>query len=190
MESHKQEITPMRKDFKHTTECNGTQLTAEVSPCVWMYPAYPLQIRINMAGGGNAFKVHKGLTWGTATEEDVVALAESVSVCACSRCGKPAFDPATVETNRGGLCESCFMADLTATYQKEVEKEMQAVRAEDDKMRADGFTHKVEAWIHPAQGDDYQIDFYVTSRPLDDTIVAMLARRGSAVPSDYVIKVL
>src|SRR5436309_3149292 len=74
------------------------KLRAEVSPCVFIDPSYPLQIRVSLHrhGGerlGNACAVDRTKTASTYTKEDVERLLTAVRVLPCSRCSKPAFDP-------------------------------------------------------------------------------------------------
>jgi len=116
------------KTYDYRFDVNGIELTSAVSPCVWMYPDYPLQISVQFKGGGVAYLKNPHKTWSTTTEQDVIDLASTVKLQPCSRCSKPAYDPATVETNRGGLCESCFISDLDAKFQKLVKQEEEAVR--------------------------------------------------------------
>lgn len=146
------------KQFQHTFVIDGVQMTASVSPCVWMYPGYPLQVQVQMKGGGSAILKNQNLTWETATQQDVVALAESIRVVPCHRCGKPAFDPSSVETNRQGLCEACFTADIEAEFNRLEEEEEKKVLRRDRKMKKQGYTHRVTGWIHPEQGSDTQAD--------------------------------
>lgn len=181
----------MDKDFTHRFTKADVELTAQVSPCVWMHHHYPLQIRLEMKDGGFAFKQQKGVTWEQTTEAHVVALAESIEVCACSRCGKPAFDPTTVETNRNGLCEKCFLSDLNAEYEAAKKKQEAASKRRDARQKNAGFTHRVTAWIHPAAGDvDSQIDIYWKGEPTKAEIQAQLKKEGSCVRTDYTIVAL
>lgn len=181
----------MDKDFSHLFTKADVELTAEVSPCAWMYRGHPLQIRVQLPGGGWVFKQQKGVTWEQATEAHVVALAESIGVCACSRCGKPAFDPATVETNRNGLCEKCFLSDLNAEYEAAKKKEEAAIKRRDARQKKAGFTHRVSAWIHPAAGgDDYQVDIYWKGEPTKAEIQVELKKQGSRVQTDHTIVAL
>jgi hypothetical protein len=107
---------------------NGIRLEGEVSPCVFLYPQYPLQVQVSLLCEpdtplGIAYAVNRTLTAETATDADVSALLAAVLTMPCTRCSEPAFDPTTVDTNRGGLCESCFVADLNAALAKRAEAE-------------------------------------------------------------------
>lgn len=49
-----------------------------------------------------------------------------------------------------------------------------------------GYSHRVEAWVHPVVGgDDYPITFYGRGAVNHDTIQAYIGRQGSAVMTDY-----
>lgn len=175
----------MERDFTHQFSIDGIELTASVSPCVWMYPNYPLQVCIDMSGGGRAFLQRKDRNWESTTEADVIGLAESIRLKPCSRCGKPAYDPDVVDTNRAGLCEHCFMTDLNAEFEKEQKKEAAKVRRQDARMKKKGFTHRVTAWVHPARGSDYQVDLYFNQPPSKAMIAAELKKAGSVVLDDH-----
>src|SRR5271154_1230882 len=87
---------------------DGTSLAGEVSPCVFMYPGYPLQVQVILTGKagenlGNAIIANRRLSANTATEADVRKLLANVRTMPCNGCGALAFDPTTVETNRNGL---------------------------------------------------------------------------------------
>jgi hypothetical protein len=136
-----------------TREVDGAQLTLEVSPCCWMNENYGIQVRITMAGGGNAYIHNKALKFKDTTLADLQGMLDSVKIKKCSRCGKPAFDPESVDTNRNGLCEHCFLADLNAEYQKAVQKEKAKVLKLDEKYKKQGYKYRMNAWIH-GHGDD------------------------------------
>jgi hypothetical protein len=98
---------------------DGLRLEGEVSPCVFVYPGYLLQVTVTLRQEsgqslGVAYAVDRILTVETATDADVSQLLSVLQSTSCGRCSEPAFDPATVEMNRGGLCESCFGGDLNA----------------------------------------------------------------------------
>lgn len=52
--------------------------------------------------------------------------------------------------------------------------------------RQRGYSHRVDAWVHPmAGGDDYPITFYGRGAVNHDTIQAYIGRQDSAVMTDY-----
>lgn len=184
----KKEPTPQPKilaGYTLTKEVDGVQLTASISPCSWMYHNYGLQVLIEMRGGGHVIVLDRATRFENATPADVERLFNTVHICQCKRCGNPAFDPRSVETNRSGLCEACFMQDL----KKDIEK---ATRAEADKLarldaerKKSGFTHRVSAWIHPDDGSDIHIERWFKSAPTEAQVKALLKREGSTVLDDY-----
>ena len=136
---------------------DGTSLAGEVSPCVFMYPGYPLQVQVTLTGKagenlGNAIIANRRLTANTATEADVRELLANVRTKPCSRCGTLAFDPTTVETNRNGLCEGCFLGDLEAQWAKESEAELRRLQRRNRAMKAKGMSFQAIAWVHPDDG--------------------------------------
>ncbi len=172
---------------------DGIRLEGEVSPCVFMYPGYPLQVTVTLRRHsgeslGVAYAVDRALTVETATDADVSRLLSAIQSTSCGRCSEPAFDPATVETTRGGLCEACFVGDLDAELAKFAEAENRRLANRDRRMKAKGMTVRVSAWIHPAErGDDYQADWYFATRPTPAGIRKLLRKEGSIIPADFQI---
>ncbi|MCX7173905.1 MAG: hypothetical protein NT159_08260 [Proteobacteria bacterium] len=166
----------------------GIHLSGEVSPCVWMYNS-PFQIKVTLAGGGHCHLIDKSIQFLTATTKDIEALMSKVQIKACSHCGAHAFDPETVDTNRAGLCEPCFMADLNSTYQKEKAKDDRRIERLNARYKAKGYTHRVDAWVH-AGGDDKQVSFYFKAEPTKDAITRELTKLGSRVLDDYSVHAL
>ena len=84
------------------------------------------------------------------------------------------------------LCEKCFLAILDKDWEEAVKKELAAEAKAEKKLIAQGFTHKVAAWIHPkAGGDDRQIAFYSKGEMTETQIKALLRRRGSSRLDDW-----
>ena len=111
-------------------------------------------------------------------------LLETVRVAPCSRAG-PSIRPIQVETNRGGLCETCFDSDLRLELAHRRRSRASAHRRTRQQMKANGMKYRVSAWIHPDDGDDYEIDWYVSSKPTTAEIRRRLSHEGSAVLNDW-----
>jgi len=171
---------------------NGASLAAEVSPCVFTYPGYPLQVQIILTGKagenlGKAFIVNRRLTVKTATEAAVRDLLAKVRTKSCGRCGTLAFDPTTVDTNRNGLCEGCFLGDLEAEWAKEAEAECRKTARHRQAMKAKGMSFHAIAWVHPNDGDDYQVDWFFLARPTAPQIRGLLREEGPTILDDFEI---
>jgi hypothetical protein len=190
--SDKRQPLTKRKNYARDLG-EGVKLTAEISPCVFMHASYPLQITITLHRRrrerlGVAYAVDRTKTASTYTRADVDRLLAAVRVAPCPRCSAPAFDPATVETNRDHLCEECFMRDVQARFDAAVEAEQQEIAARDQIMKGKGMAVRVTGWVHlQAGGDDYQVDWYLDLRPTPEQIRNMLRERGSVVLDDYQI---
>jgi len=171
----------------------GVRLSAEVSPCVFMYKSYPLQITVSLLRRegdclGDAHAVDRTKTAATYTDATVNRLLESIRVVPCRNCCTPAFDPSTIETNRNGLCEACFLSRLEAEWAAAEQAEKQELAARDSRMKRKGFGFRVTAWIHPEDGgDDYQVDRYFSVRPTPKQIGRLLRDEGSDCLDDYTI---
>jgi hypothetical protein len=180
------------KNFKVKTEKNGAILTAEVSPCVYFYDNYPFQISISIENGnrGNAIKSDSSVDKTNITEVQVVALLNTVNILSCHRCNAPAFDPETVKTNRGGLCEKCFVDEISKEFAKEDKRLKLNAQKKDAQAKAKGYLFKVVAWIHPAHGDDIGISWYDSEKPTKVSVEKVLKRKKSLVLDDYKILTL
>jgi hypothetical protein len=196
----------MSKSTKHTARNprktyarnlpNGEKLEAEVSPCVFMNPGYPLQIsvRLQRQSGevlAEATAVDRTKTAANYTDASVERLLAGIRSVPCSHCSTPAFDPATVHTNRNGLCEACFLSDLKAVWAAEEEAEQRKIAARDQRMKRKGMAVRVSGWVHPETGgDDHQVDWYLNAPPTAEQVKEMLHERGSSCLDDYQIIIL
>lgn len=184
---------PIRPAHTHTRALpSGVSLEGRVSPCVFTNRGYPLQVQVTLklpdgTPSGVAYAVNRSLTAESATDADVVRLLEGVSTRPCSRCSVPAFDATTIETNRGELCESCFLDDLHRECALVLEAELSQIKERDQQMKSQGMRFRITAWIHPDNGDDYQVDWYAQTAPAPDYIATHLRREGSTVVEDFEI---
>jgi hypothetical protein len=189
--------SPPRKQKTYARNLgNGLTLQAEVSPCVFMYPSYPLQIQVTMYRHadeclGQAFAVDRTKTAETYSDATVHRLLARIRTVSCRRCSTPAFDPDTVRTNRGGFCEKCFLSDLQTECAAALKAEQRKIASRDRRMKRRGMTVRVTAWVHPQSGgDDYQVDWYLASSPTPEEVSQMVRDQGSCQLDDYQIVVL
>lgn len=172
---------------------NGIKLTAEISPCVFMYPGYPLQLSVTLSDQtgkslGEGYPTDRSKTSSTYTDAAVRSLFDAVRVIPCPQCATPAFDPATIDTHRGGLCKECFTARLNAEWAAEEKTERRAIATRDRRMKRDGMAVRVTAWVHPKNGgDDYQVDWYLDAHPTRENVRDLLRKQGSDCLDDYQI---
>jgi hypothetical protein len=174
---------------------DGLCLKAEVSPCVFMYPGYPLQLTVTLCrrGGeqfGTAYAVDRKKSATNYTDAAIRRLLAGVVIQPCKRCAAPAFDPHSISTNREGLCETCFLADLNAKWAKAAEAQRRQLAARDRRMKRSGMTVRLTAWIHPGEGDDYLLDWYFAARPTAKQVRKLLPQAGSVVLDDFEVIVL
>lgn len=174
-----------------TRKIDNAILTGEVSPCVWMYNS-PFQIKVsmgdakNLCSGGDIIIQDKALNNDTYTEMDIVRLLATVRIQKCRNpdCHNHAFHP-DHGSNRQGECEHCFMTKLQAEFDAEQKKEQAQIARRDKRMKQQGMVARIEAWIHPDEGDDYMVDIYQSAHPTAEEIQALLRRKGSTVLTDY-----
>lgn len=107
---------------------NGTVVTLTALDINRSYLGTGLHANAVITGGGGLVcLLDAGSTLGEATRSRMEALLETVKLCSCSQCGKPAFDPAAHgTTNRDGQCERCFRNGLRETLQKTLAAEQRS----------------------------------------------------------------
>jgi len=176
----------LSRTYSTSFEIGESRLSATISPCSFMYPNYGLQLQITLEGGGVCYLLNKQVLAVNATEADVDAMLAHVKLKPCSRCGEPAFDPASIDTNRADLCEFCFMK-MNAKYAKASEAEAKKVARKDISMKNSGYTHRVDAWVHPESGSDSMVTMYYGDAPTKSSIESQLKKQGSCVLDDYTV---
>jgi len=155
-----------------------------------MYEGYPLQLTVRLSKDspgdlGTAYLCDRTKNGSTFSEADFQSLADQIRTSPCSGCGNCAFDTWTVETNRFGLCESCFDADLYVEIESEEAANRMKLAEQDLRMREDGMAYRVSAWIHPGDADDYEVDWYFPTLPTEGRIWQLIRDEGSEVQDDY-----
>ena len=182
-------IAPGKTYARHPS--GRLKMEGEVSPCVFMYRGYPLQVTVTLRRSsgewlGVAYAVDRSKTADTAIEADVKRLLAAVRIIPCRRCAAPAFDSQTIDTHRGGLCESCFIHHLEADWASVEESERQELAQRDPHRKAEGMTFRVSAWVHAEEGgDDELVHWYFASRPTGKQIRTLLREAGSSLLDDY-----
>ena len=181
----------LAKEFTKTIVHDvGTTLLVSISLCSWMYPNYPFQIQVHIGEtGDHTIASKRGLSAKDATEADVDALVASLTIVRCPRCQAQMFERAGDQPhNPEKLCSKCVLADLNQQFEDSKKSAEEKEKKEDAKMKAQGYTHRVNAYVHPtAGGDDYQVVFYGSPRPTKTAIKAQLQKLGSDVLDDFII---
>lgn len=170
------------------------------------------------SNGGSDFRNLKGKEWDALTEADFDALCAEPLVldpCPTPGCdgvrirGSRDTDPKSVaesmavhgikltkkkaqeDADAARLCEKCYLDRLNSEVKKSQAKRAKKDQLRDAKARAEGFTHKVEAWVHPeGGGDDYRMVAFTKGAPSKKWIENSLKKEGSRVLTDYRITAL
>ena len=172
------------KSWTKTFEAAGREFAATISPCSWMNRGYPLQVKVEMSGGGGTVHFKSSMPFTEATEQTADDLLAQLKTCACKKCGALAFDHPEPITNRAGMCEQCFVAGIYADYDKAMVKEKAKIAKRELALKAKGYTYRAQAWIH-GRGDDRQITWYFKEKPTDAAIRKMIKKAGGVVETDY-----
>ncbi len=172
------------KSWTKTFETAGREFTAAISPASWMNPGYPLQLKVEMSGGGGTAHFKSSMPFTEATEQTADDLLAQLKTCACKKCGALAFDHPEPITNRAGKCELCFIAQIDEIYEKAMVKERAKIAKRELALKAKGYAYRVQAWIH-GRGDDRQITWYFQEKPTEAAIKKMIKKAGGVVETDY-----
>lgn len=176
----------LEKGKTYTSQCNGVQITAEISPCSWMYPGYGFQLKVALANGTWGMVLRKDLAFADATEQDIQAMLAGVKVIPCKTCGDDALDPDTVSNNQDSECNSCFTKPILA----EIADHQAKIKAEIEKMDAQykqqGCTHRVDAWVHTDEDGDRPMSFWMIN-PSKEAIQTVLRKARSVDLDDYTV---
>lgn len=116
-------MSMIQKHWRKAFTVDGHQITAEVSPCSWMYKGYGLQIMMRHDSGARMSVLLKK-PFEQATEEDAENLLKGIQLAKCLTpdCkGVQFVDPAS---NRTGFCEKCFLDKINSEFVEENRKRM------------------------------------------------------------------
>jgi hypothetical protein len=170
---------------------DGTEVSSWLPPYLWMYPNPTAKLAIDAridGGKGGSARLTSDKLFSEVTEGDVRELLAKTKIIQCKKCGKPAFDPSGMDTNREGMCEQCFLEKLNAEYKKAAAKESKRKAAKDKRMFTKGYRFRIEAWIHPAAGgDDYTLEMYSVGGMSKAEIQRELKKEGSRKLDDYTV---
>lgn len=120
-------MSMIQKHWRKAFTVDGHQITAEVSPCSWMYEGYGLQLTVCHTSGANIYPLLKK-PFEQATEEDAESLLKGIQLAKCltSECDGIQFvDPTS---NRAGFCEKCFLEKLGREFEEENRKRIEEGR--------------------------------------------------------------
>ena len=150
----------------------GTPVHISICLCS-TFPNQGLQIQISLTSNGvnaeSEFIRPQGVPYCEATAQaDAINLAEAWLL----ENGLSPLNDAVAKWAKA-------RQELAAIQASENEKEL----AEERKLRKEGFTHKVVAWIHTDYGDDQCKVCYYRGKPSQRSLSALV--RGSVVKNDY-----
>jgi hypothetical protein len=150
----------------------GTPVHIEICLCS-TFPGQGLQIKISLtpkaANAASEFIRPEGVPYCESTAEaDAINLAETWLL-------QNGLSPLNDAVAKWAKMEQEFAAIQASENEKEL--------AEERKLRKEGFTHKVVAWIHSDYGDDQCKVVYYRGKPSKRSLSALV--RGSVVKDDY-----
>lgn len=147
----------------------GRAVYFEVSPCSWMNVGYGLQVKISSkekpACNAESIFINDKTVSGISEmpEETRDEYARHAVIEYLKANGIAPLDAAV--TN---------WAAAQAKYAEEDKKIAAREVQEAAKRKAEGYTHKVELWIHPRNGSDYQRAYFVKGEPSKTWIAGKL----------------
>ena len=185
MSMHNSRPNPNIQQHNFTFVHKGVQLYVSVSPCAWMHQWYPMQIKISVGEKETCNAASKFLSWKQ-FYEDCSDADIRVQVNNWLTEGDN-FEKFVANHNEWEERDRAYQAGAEERRQKAAMEKA----AQDTTYKAKGFTHRVNAWVHPSSGgDDYPIEMYCKGEPTKAQIRKELNKRGSAVMDDYQITVL
>ena len=168
---------------KISIDLNGVIVHASISPCSWMYPGYGFQFSLSLKENGcNAecvFVNNKELVWS-----DIKFPVNTLTELSAAWLKEHGVAPLQEKLDAWLKIEAEYRVEDAKRKVRE-EKRMAKLIV---KRKAEGYTHRFFAWIHPARGDDYQVEAFTKGAPTAVDIAAMLKK--STVKNDYVITAL
>jgi hypothetical protein len=153
-----------------------------VSPCSWMYPNYGLQVQLSLAE--NAVNAESEFILDKAFDAMKKPMPELEAV-AKDMAEKWLSENGTAILHDNVTSWRARAAEFKAEMEKDAKRDLAAQKRRDKSHKAKGFTHRVNAWIHPDQGDDFERIAYVVGKPEKADIAKILS--SSTVKDDYVV---
>lgn len=175
----------MLKETAHKIDFNGEQVIFRVSPCSWMHKGYGLQVGLSMKE--NAVNAESEFIRDESYEATDKPMEE------LDRAGRAFAEKWLAENGTALLHEhvakwQAAKDEFDKEFAEEDKKAAAAQKRADARYKKKGYTHRVNAWIHPSQGDDFQSVSYVMGEPSEKDIAQILRR--SEVKTDYVVTAL
>ncbi len=173
----------MLQENRQTIEHNAEKVFFSVSPCSWMYPNYGLQVQVslseNAVNAASEFILDKAFDAMNKPLQDLDAAAKVMVEKWLSENGT------TILHDKAAKWKVA-----SAEFAREIADENERIAAQqkkDDKTRkAKGYTHRLDACIHPKHGgDDYLTTTYFVGAPTEAQIAKIL--RSSEVKNDYAV---
>lgn len=154
----------------------GTRVYVEISPCSWIYQGYGLQVKLalylNAPNAASVFTIDRSFEACGATSGDLRSAARALATdwLRVNGCGPLREAKARWEK-------------VQADFKREAEEREAKLKKEIAKAKAEGFTHRLSAWVHPTHGDDEYVELWFKGAPGSADIARVL--RNSVVKTDY-----
>lgn len=167
-------------------ERDGKAVHCALSPCAWMHRGYGVQVQLSFeprsCNAASVFAHDKAVDIHDMERPGMIAAART---CAQQWLDANGVAPIVAACERWERAQAEFEREDAKRQVKEARRKALA----DARHKANGYTHKFLACIHPkAGGDDYFVEAYCVGVPNDASIAKLLAR--SAVKTDYKVTAL
>jgi hypothetical protein len=172
----------MLQETDNTINHNGEQVFFSVSPCSWMNKGYGLQVQVslkqNAVNAESEFIIDKGIEASSKPKQELEAAAKIMVEKWLAENGTSILHDSIAKWQ---VAKAEFARDIAAENERAAAQQ----KKDDKKYKAKGYTHRLDAWIHSDDGDDYQTTSYFAGEPQKAQIDKIL--RKSAVKDDYAI---
>lgn len=174
---------------KYQFSKNGLSLTASIPPYVNGMPTIDIDITDEQGG---SIRLTTTMLTKDFTDSHLVLFCDALDfkTVQCKVCGALILDRSSenLYSRTADECEKCALKRINEKYGILMAKEQQKEAKRDIKMKTQGYTYKVVAWVHPKQGgDDYQIVLYTMAKPSKKEIQKTLQKEKSKELGDYTV---
>jgi hypothetical protein len=169
----------MKPDF--TLQFKKETFHVRISPCSWMYPGHKIQIGISLKENApniaTIFQKSETMEWDKENHPAMLKEARNVTRNYLKEHGRIELDKAEKKHQK-----------LNREWEIHQEKELQEQKKREIRLINKGFTHRLDAWIHPSHDSDFQIKVYFMGEPTKTEVQKQLKK--CQVKTDYKVSIL
>lgn len=160
----------------------GQTVFFSLSPCSWMYPGYGLQVKLSLTpngfNGASVFINDKSI------QGDRAALEAAAPGAVDKWLSVHGVQPLHDAVAKNATLEAEFALENERNRRRDQVRDQKRIA----KLKQQGFTHRIDGWVHPSSGSDRQVSVVTKGTPTDAMIKSAL--RGCSLKTDYKVSAL